>query len=184
MATASEDKETFILESAMRIYKESTITRDVKRYAETKLLEDFEIVCKRIELFKLVDNIDERAPVYIRKAKDKPIEIKPDYEYAIVYNKPEDLAFIGAACELDPDLLWKTKYTQAIERALNYLKKYSTPTLIINEDTNNIIDLSSKHAGLYYKTLSAISDDASYKAKFKKMVCNLINAHYDQDQTE
>lgn len=153
-------------------YESICVDTKMKVYIDTKLVEDFDIICKRIELFKLVDNIDMRSEVCIRKNKFKP-EVKPDYEHVIVYNKPEDLLFIAAACELDPDLIWKTKYTQAVERALNYAKKYANPKIKMNDVDEIYIDYA--HAGTYYKMLSLISGDEKYLKKYKSMILKLMS---------
>jgi hypothetical protein len=104
--------------------------------------------------------------------------VKPDYEYVIKYNKPLELIFIAAACVCDQDLLWKSKYTQVIERANNYVSKHCKPKLSYDDCDDYM--LSCLRATQYASALSLISGGHSYIDDIKQQIHNLIDDINDE----
>lgn len=137
------------------------ITYDAFAYLTSRSIEDFDKICSKIQLFKLVDNIDNNSLVIIQKKKDKK-ERHPDYEYKIVYNKPRDLMFIAAACYDNPDLLWQSSYTQVIERSQNYVNRYCKPSITPPKFDGDRYVVDYKDIYIYYKLLQMLTNDTSY----------------------
>lgn len=148
------------------------LTDDELAYSKSRSIEDFDKICSKIQLFRLVDNIDNHSLVIIQKKEDKK-ERPPDYEYQIVYNEPRDLIFIAVACYDNPDLLWQSSYTQVMERSQNYVNRYCKPSITPPTFDGDSYAVEYKNTYIYCQLLQILTNDTSHMDNLRLQIKNL-----------